>query len=159
DPWGKELAQESHLVHDIADDRGKHLAPAQVKQFLVRVPGWHHPSSQRTYHTRMWRHYRQPGAFPPASGAGPVRDRDAVPGPWRGGRRGAALPGAEGTPAAGQVVGRKLDHDAITGENADEVLAHFAAEVAEDGVPVLKLDGEHGVWQRIHHPAVDRNRV
>ena len=39
---------------------------------------------------------------------------------------------SEDDAALGEVVGRELHLDAVAGENADEVLAHFAADKAED---------------------------
>src|SRR6478736_2898080 len=50
-----------------------------------------------------------------------------------------------GDPAAGQVVWRQLDADAVTGQDADEVHAQLAADVGEHPVAILQLDREHGV--------------
>ena len=52
---------------------------------------------------------------------------------------------AEGDPAPRQIVGGELDGDAVPGEDADVVLAHFAAEIAEHLMLVFELDGEHRV--------------
>ena len=39
---------------------------------------------------------------------------------------------AEDDAAFGEVVGGELDLDAVAGEDADEVFAHFAGDDAED---------------------------
>src|SRR3954467_4349973 len=57
--------------------------------------------------------------------------------------------------AAGQVVRRELNHDPVLGQDADVVLAHLAADVGENAVPVGELDAEHGVRQRLDDPALD----
>jgi hypothetical protein len=46
-------------------------------------------------------------------------------------------------PSPGQIMGRKFHRDAVAGQDADVVLAHLAAQVAEDGVAVLQLDGRY----------------
>src|SRR3954447_955270 len=56
---------------------------------------------------------------------------------------------------AGQVVGRELHDDAVLRQDADVVLAHLAADVGENAVPVGELDAEHGVRQRLDDPALD----
>src|SRR5262249_31008530 len=63
-----------------------------------------------------------------------------------GGR--AALLEAVGDAALGEVVGRHLDQDLVTGEHADAVLAHPTRGVGDDFVLVLELDPEHGVGQQ-----------
>ena len=40
---GKELVQQPHLVHDVADDRGKEFAAGGGEEFVVRFP-WQHRS-------------------------------------------------------------------------------------------------------------------
>src|SRR5579871_1060427 len=52
-------------------------------------------------------------------------------------------------PAARQVVRRKLDGHLIAGQNADEVLAHFAGDVRQHLVLVLQLHAEHRIRQRL----------
>ena len=42
------------------------------------------------------------------------------------------------------VVGRHLDFDAVTGNQADESLPHFPGNVREDEVAIVQLDSEHG---------------
>jgi len=55
---------------------------------------------------------------------------------------------AVGDPAAGQVVRRQLDSDAVTGKDPDEVHPELAADVGEHSVAVLQLDGEHRIGER-----------
>src|ERR1700712_79925 len=57
--------------------------------------------------------------------------------------------------AARQVVGRELHDDLVLGEDSDVVLTHLAADVREDLVPVLELDPEHGVRERLDDRAFD----
>src|SRR5690606_9344455 len=47
-----------------------------------------------------------------------------------------------GDPAPAQVVGRDLDLHAVTGQDADAVLAHLAAEMPEHLVAVVECDAE-----------------
>ena len=66
------------------------------------------------------------------------------------GKTGEALLLPEDDAAAGQVVGGKLDLDLVAGKDADEMLAHFAGDVAENlaGLAALiEAQLEHGVWQ------------
>src|SRR5438270_1952213 len=56
---------------------------------------------------------------------------------------------------AGQVVGRQLHDHAVLGQDADVVLAHLAADVGEHPVPVLQLDPEHRVGQRLDDATLD----
>src|SRR5215210_961941 len=44
-----------------------------------------------------------------------------------------------------QIVGRELDLDPVAGQDADVVTSHLPRDVAEDLVPVVELDLEHGV--------------
>src|SRR3954470_13336192 len=57
--------------------------------------------------------------------------------------------------SAGQVVGRELHDHAVLGQDADVVLAHLAADVGEHAVPVLQLDPEHRIGQRLHDATFD----
>ena len=66
-----------------------------------------------------------------------------------GGRARRGLLQSVGDPAAGQVVGRQLDPDAVAGQDPDEVHPELAADVGQDAVAVLKLDGEHRVRERL----------
>src|SRR6478672_12005754 len=61
----------------------------------------------------------------------------------------AGLLQAVGDSAAGQVVGRKLDPDAVPRQDPDEVHPKLAADVGQDAVAILQLDGEHRVGQRL----------
>src|SRR5436190_9444354 len=77
----------------------------------------------------------------------------------RPGRRPAGLLQAVGDPAAGQVVGRELDPDAVAGQDPDEVHPELAADVGQDAVTVLQLDGEHRVGQRLDHRTFHFDRI
>src|SRR5690349_19061358 len=62
----------------------------------------------------------------------------------RGFPTGSLLP--EDDPSPGQVVGAEFDFDAVAGEDADEMLAHFARHDAEDlAVAVVQTELEHRV--------------
>jgi len=66
---------------------------------------------------------------------------------------------AEGDAALGEVVGRHFYGDAVAFKDADLVLAHFARAVAQDDVPVVELDAEHGVREQLRHDAVKAHKV
>src|SRR5881392_4114906 len=57
-------------------------------------------------------------------------------------------------PTTGQVVGGKLHHHAVLGEDPDVVLAHLAADMGEYLVSVGQLDPEHGVGKGLHNGAL-----
>src|SRR3954462_60108 len=63
------------------------------------------------------------------------------------------VPVDDATP--GEVVRRELHHHAVLGEDPDVVLAHLAADVGENLVPVAQLDAEHGIRQGLHYGALD----
>src|SRR4051794_20197946 len=63
------------------------------------------------------------------------------------------VPVDDATP--GEVVRRELHHDPVLGEDPDVVLAHLAADVGENLVPVAQLDAEHGIRQGLHNGALD----
>src|SRR3954466_3859886 len=58
-------------------------------------------------------------------------------------------------PAPGEVVRRELHDDPVLRQDADVVLAHLAADVRENAVPVGELDPEHGVRERLDDAALD----
>src|SRR5262245_12670261 len=58
-------------------------------------------------------------------------------------------------PTAGEVVRRELHHDPVLGEDPDVVLAHLAADVGENLVPVAELDPKHGVRESLDDGALD----
>ena len=62
-------------------------------------------------------------------------------------------------PPLGEVVRRHLYVDAVTGEDADEELAHLAGEQAEDLVPVLELDAELGVGEGVGDHTFELDRL
>jgi len=61
--------------------------------------------------------------------------------------------------SAVQIVGAKLDGDAITGEDADEVLPHAARDVRENLMLILKLDLEQRIRQRFNDDCHDFNCI
>src|SRR3954470_12215971 len=77
--------------------------------------------------------------------------RGSCPGRW-GPRR---LPMAIHDARPVEVVRRQLDAHAIAGKDADAEAAHLARDVPEDRVPVVELDAEHRVRQRLHHLALE----
>src|SRR5690242_19538966 len=72
-----------------------------------------------------------------------------------GGPFGWSLLVAVDDPATGQVVGGELHHHAVLGEDPDVVLAHLAADVGEDLVPVAQLHAEHPIGEGLHDGALD----
>ena len=60
---------------------------------------------------------------------------------------------------ASEVVRRELDLYPVTGSDADVVHSHLPADVGKNLVPVLQLDPEHGVRQRLSDRAFHQNRV
>jgi glyoxylase-like metal-dependent hydrolase (beta-lactamase superfamily II) len=77
----------------------------------------------------------------------------ARPSPLAGSFRVASivLTMAEGDPAALEIVGRELDGHAITRRNLDVILAHLARDMPEQQMPILQLDAELTVGQRLRH--------
>src|SRR5699024_468799 len=51
--------------------------------------------------------------------------------------------------SAGQVIRRQLHYNTVLWENADVVLTHLAGNVSKNLVPIIELDTEHCVWQRL----------
>src|SRR4051794_39248860 len=88
------------------------------------------------------------------TGAAP-HSSDRVPGssPQGGSGRRLLVPVDDAT--AGQVVRRQLHDHAVLGQDADVVLPHLAADVGEHPVPVLQLDPEHRVGQRLDDATLD----
>src|SRR5215218_10412943 len=62
---------------------------------------------------------------------------------------------AEGDPAAGEVIGRELDLDAVAGGDADVVLAHLPRDRGEDGMTAVELHPEHRAGERLDDLAFD----
>src|SRR6186713_1797587 len=61
----------------------------------------------------------------------------------------------EGDSAAGEVVRRELDRDAVAREYADVVLAHLPGDTSEDTVTVVELHPEHRAGERLDDLAFD----
>ena len=59
--------------------------------------------------------------------------------------------------ATAEVVGRDFNQYPVTGEDADEVLAHFAADMRQNLVLVFQLDAEHRIGQRLYHCGFELN--
>lgn len=59
------------------------------------------------------------------------------------------LPLAEDDPALGQVIGRKLDLDLISGNDADEILSHLSRHVGHHFGPRFELHTEPRIGQRL----------
>src|SRR5438046_3065540 len=64
-----------------------------------------------------------------------------------------------GDPTPAEVVGGELHLHAITGKDADVMHAHLPRDVGQHLVPVLELDTEHGIRQRLHDGALEHDRV
>jgi hypothetical protein len=58
-----------------------------------------------------------------------------------------------------QVVRRKLDPNAVPGEDSDEVHPKLARDVSQDPVAVLQLDREHRIGERFDNRSFDFDRV
>ena len=58
-----------------------------------------------------------------------------------------------------QVVRTQLNGHTVTGQNADEVLAHSSRDVCQYFVIRLELHLEHGVGQRLNYRCHDLNRI
>ena len=58
-----------------------------------------------------------------------------------------------------EVVGRELDLHPVAGGDADVVHAHLPGDVSQHLVPVLQLDTEHGVGQRLDDRSLHQDRV
>src|SRR4029079_15295716 len=61
--------------------------------------------------------------------------------------------------ASGEVVGGELYLHLVAGEDADVVHPHLAGDVSQHLVPVLQLDAEHRVRQRLDDRALEHDRV
>jgi hypothetical protein len=57
---------------------------------------------------------------------------------------------APGDPTAGQIIGRKLDSNFITGIDADKILAHLSRDMRHYLVAVGQLHAEHGVGKGLN---------
>ena len=64
-----------------------------------------------------------------------------------------------GDAAAGEVVGRQLDANAVAGEDADVVHPHLPRDMAQHFVPVVELHPEHSVRKGLDDGAYYLNYV
>src|SRR4029078_449102 len=62
-------------------------------------------------------------------------------------------------PAARQVVGRELHAHAVAGQDPDEVHPELSGNMRQHSVPVLQLDSEHRVVQRLDDRAFNLDRI
>jgi hypothetical protein len=77
---------------------------------------------------------------------------------WARRRRLALLQVPEGDAPLGEVVGRKLQRDAVAGQDADVVLAHLAGAVGDQAVAVFQHDTESRVGKYFLYSPVDFNQ-
>src|ERR1044072_9762285 len=68
---------------------------------------------------------------------------------------GCGLAVAVGDPAAGEVIRRELDLDAVARRDADVVLGHLPGDRCEDGVSAVELHPEHRAGKRLDDLAFD----
>src|SRR3954452_1873231 len=66
---------------------------------------------------------------------------------------------AVGDAAAGEVIGRELDPDAVSRQDPDEVHPQLAADVSQDAVTIFQLDGEYRVGQRLDDRSFHFDRI
>src|SRR2546429_9003132 len=66
---------------------------------------------------------------------------------------------AVGDPAPRQIVGRDLHLDTVSGQDTDAMHSHLSRAVGEHLVPVLELDSEHGVGERLDNRPFEHDRV
>src|SRR5215469_3349679 len=59
----------------------------------------------------------------------------------------SGLAEAIGDAPLGEIIRRHLDHDLVTGQHADAVLAHLAGGMGDDFMAVLQKNPEGGVGQ------------
>src|SRR3954454_5241128 len=64
-----------------------------------------------------------------------------------------------GDPASAEVVGRQLNLDAVSRQDAGVVHAHLPGDVGQYLVAVLQLDPEHGVRERLDDRPLEDDRV
>ena len=60
---------------------------------------------------------------------------------------------------AREVIRRQLDTDTVPGQDADEVHPQLSADVCQDAVLVLQLNGEHRIWERFDDRSLNFDRV
>src|SRR2546428_179068 len=58
-----------------------------------------------------------------------------------------------------QIVGGQLHLDPVAGQDPDEVHPHLAAHVRQHAMAVLQLHAKHRVEERLHHRALDLDRI
>src|SRR3954470_5420106 len=62
-------------------------------------------------------------------------------------------------PTARQVVRRKLDSDAVAGQDPDEVHPQLPGDMSQHSVAVFELDREHGIGQRFDDRPLNLDRI
>ena len=66
---------------------------------------------------------------------------------------------AVGDPALGQIVGRKLERDAVTRQYADAVAAKLSSQVGEDGAFLVELYTEQAAREFFNDGSSNFNAV
>lgn len=66
---------------------------------------------------------------------------------------------AECDPTLGEVVWGHLDINTVAGQNADAVLAHFAAGMGQNNVLIIKFDAKHRVGQQLSDHATEFDHI
>src|SRR2546421_922235 len=66
---------------------------------------------------------------------------------------------AIGDPTPRQIVGRDLHLDTVSRQDTDAMHSHLSRAVGEHFVPVLELDSEHGVGERLDNGPLEHDRV
>ena len=66
---------------------------------------------------------------------------------------------AVGDPALGQVVGGKLQGDAIPGQNPDAITAELAGQMGQYGAVLVKLHAEQTAGEFFNDGACDFNVI
>ncbi len=66
---------------------------------------------------------------------------------------------AECNPAFGEVVRCHFDIDAITGQHADTVFAHFTTGMSKNDVFIVKFYTKHGVGQKFCDHATELDHI
>jgi hypothetical protein len=56
------------------------------------------------------------------------------------------------------ILRQQLNHNAVPGKNPDKVFTHFARDVRQYLVPIVKFDPKHCIGQRLDDRALDLYR-
>ena len=64
-----------------------------------------------------------------------------------------------GDSPSGQVVSGNLDLNAVSGENANVMFSHFAAQVTKNFMSIIQLDSEVPTFERFNRLALKQDGV